>query len=174
MDENTERRNHYLDLAGIENYTSRFEGQCVFFSCWILFKTSYLKKSPFVLLVPQEALPPSHLRRLKVAAIRARLARAPRSQRPRLSTTGARRSSVTPTSLQSCEARPSSSNHPREPTREEATEPAEAANPLNATATTHLCKPELDTEGRTSTTYRTKASLPATISTLCSTATANE
>ncbi|KAL7829632.1 hypothetical protein AOLI_G00305170 [Acnodon oligacanthus] len=25
MDENTERRNHYLDLAGIENYTSRFE-----------------------------------------------------------------------------------------------------------------------------------------------------
>ncbi|KAK6327093.1 hypothetical protein J4Q44_G00027380 [Coregonus suidteri] len=26
VDENTERRNHYLDLAGIENYTSRFEG----------------------------------------------------------------------------------------------------------------------------------------------------
>uniref|UniRef100_A0A3B4EJU4 Protein naked cuticle homolog n=1 Tax=Pygocentrus nattereri TaxID=42514 RepID=A0A3B4EJU4_PYGNA len=25
VDENTERRNHYLDLAGIENYTSRFE-----------------------------------------------------------------------------------------------------------------------------------------------------
>ena len=25
-DENTERRNHYLDLAGIENYTARFEG----------------------------------------------------------------------------------------------------------------------------------------------------
>lgn len=24
MDENLERRNHYLDLAGIENYTSRF------------------------------------------------------------------------------------------------------------------------------------------------------
>lgn len=24
MDENTERRNHYLDLAGIENYTSKF------------------------------------------------------------------------------------------------------------------------------------------------------
>lgn len=24
VDENTERRNHYLDLAGIENYTSRF------------------------------------------------------------------------------------------------------------------------------------------------------
>lgn len=28
VDENTERRNHYLDLAGIENYTSRFEGEC--------------------------------------------------------------------------------------------------------------------------------------------------
>lgn len=27
VDENTERRNHYLDLAGIENYTSRFEGK---------------------------------------------------------------------------------------------------------------------------------------------------
>lgn len=27
VDENTERRNHYLDLAGIENYTSRFEGE---------------------------------------------------------------------------------------------------------------------------------------------------
>ncbi|GLD63466.1 protein naked cuticle homolog 2-like protein [Lates japonicus] len=26
VDENTERRNHYLDLIGIENYTSRFEG----------------------------------------------------------------------------------------------------------------------------------------------------
>ncbi|KAL0985468.1 hypothetical protein UPYG_G00157270 [Umbra pygmaea] len=26
VDENTERRNHYLDLAGIENYTSKFEG----------------------------------------------------------------------------------------------------------------------------------------------------
>ncbi|KAK5922407.1 hypothetical protein CgunFtcFv8_019674 [Champsocephalus gunnari] len=26
VDENTERRNHYLDLAGIENYTSRFDG----------------------------------------------------------------------------------------------------------------------------------------------------
>ncbi|XP_016411358.1 protein naked cuticle homolog 2-like [Sinocyclocheilus rhinocerous] len=25
VDENTERRNHYLDLAGIENYTSQFE-----------------------------------------------------------------------------------------------------------------------------------------------------
>lgn len=25
VDENTERRNHYLDLAGVENYTSRFE-----------------------------------------------------------------------------------------------------------------------------------------------------
>lgn len=24
VDENTERRNHYLDLAGIENYTSKF------------------------------------------------------------------------------------------------------------------------------------------------------
>jgi len=24
VDENLERRNHYLDLAGIENYTSRF------------------------------------------------------------------------------------------------------------------------------------------------------
>lgn len=24
MDENIERRNHYLDLAGIENYTSQF------------------------------------------------------------------------------------------------------------------------------------------------------
>lgn len=30
VDENTERRNHYLDLAGIENYTSRFEGKCLF------------------------------------------------------------------------------------------------------------------------------------------------
>ncbi|XP_077052822.1 uncharacterized protein LOC143702667 [Siphateles boraxobius] len=28
VDENTERRNHYLDLAGIENYTSRFEETC--------------------------------------------------------------------------------------------------------------------------------------------------
>lgn len=27
MDENTERRNHYLDLAGIENYTSRFDSK---------------------------------------------------------------------------------------------------------------------------------------------------
>lgn len=27
VDENTERRNHYLDLAGIENYTSRFDGR---------------------------------------------------------------------------------------------------------------------------------------------------
>lgn len=27
VDENLERRNHYLDLAGIENYTSRF-GAC--------------------------------------------------------------------------------------------------------------------------------------------------
>ncbi|KTG03408.1 hypothetical protein cypCar_00004242 [Cyprinus carpio] len=26
VDENTERRNHYLDPAGIENYTSQFEG----------------------------------------------------------------------------------------------------------------------------------------------------
>lgn len=25
VDENTERRNHYLDLAGIENYSSQFE-----------------------------------------------------------------------------------------------------------------------------------------------------
>lgn len=31
VDENTERRNHYLDLAGIENYTSRFEGKCLYF-----------------------------------------------------------------------------------------------------------------------------------------------
>jgi len=30
VDENTERRNHYLDLAGIENYTSRFEGNSLF------------------------------------------------------------------------------------------------------------------------------------------------
>lgn len=30
VDENTERRNHYLDLAGIENYTSRFEGKGLF------------------------------------------------------------------------------------------------------------------------------------------------
>uniref|UniRef100_A0A8C2CBT2 Protein naked cuticle homolog n=1 Tax=Cyprinus carpio TaxID=7962 RepID=A0A8C2CBT2_CYPCA len=28
VDENTERRNHYLDLAGIENYTSQFEETC--------------------------------------------------------------------------------------------------------------------------------------------------
>ncbi|KAI4871819.1 hypothetical protein NFI96_016374 [Prochilodus magdalenae] len=27
VDENTERRNHYLDLAGIENYTSKFEAE---------------------------------------------------------------------------------------------------------------------------------------------------
>lgn len=27
VDENTERRNHYLDLAGIENYTSRFDSK---------------------------------------------------------------------------------------------------------------------------------------------------
>lgn len=25
MDENIERRNHYLDLAGIENYASKFD-----------------------------------------------------------------------------------------------------------------------------------------------------
>ena len=25
VDENTERRNHYLDLAGIENYSSKFD-----------------------------------------------------------------------------------------------------------------------------------------------------
>ena len=25
MDENAERRNHYLDLAGIENYASKFD-----------------------------------------------------------------------------------------------------------------------------------------------------
>ena len=25
VDENIERRNHYLDLAGIENYTSKFD-----------------------------------------------------------------------------------------------------------------------------------------------------
>lgn len=30
VDENTERRNHYLDLAGIENYTSRFEGKYLY------------------------------------------------------------------------------------------------------------------------------------------------
>ncbi|KAA0702612.1 Protein naked cuticle -like protein 2 [Triplophysa tibetana] len=33
VDENTERRNHYLDLAGIENYTSRFDSKrCTFYS----------------------------------------------------------------------------------------------------------------------------------------------
>lgn len=33
VDENTERRNHYLDLAGIENYTSRFDSKrCIFYS----------------------------------------------------------------------------------------------------------------------------------------------
>ncbi|KAI5621502.1 naked cuticle-like protein 3 [Silurus asotus] len=30
IDENTERRNHYLDLAGIENYTSRFDADNTF------------------------------------------------------------------------------------------------------------------------------------------------
>lgn len=35
VDENTERRNHYLDLAGIENYTSRFEGKCLFCSVFV-------------------------------------------------------------------------------------------------------------------------------------------
>ncbi|KAF7691170.1 naked cuticle-like protein 3 isoform X1 [Silurus meridionalis] len=30
IDENTERRNHYLDLAGIENYTSRFDADHTF------------------------------------------------------------------------------------------------------------------------------------------------
>lgn len=133
---------------------------------------------PYRLLVLQEPLLPSPLRSLMDAAIRTRPAHAPRNQRPRSFTIGARRSSVTPTLLQSCEARPSSSNPPKEPTREGIMEPAEAANPSNATATTHLRKlcctaAELDTEARTSTTYRTKASRPATISTLCSTATAN-
>lgn len=36
VDENTERRNHYLDLAGIENYTSRFEGKRLFILFYIL------------------------------------------------------------------------------------------------------------------------------------------
>lgn len=36
VDENTERRNHYLDLAGIENYTSRFEGKCLTACLWFL------------------------------------------------------------------------------------------------------------------------------------------
>lgn len=27
VDENIERRNHYLDLAGIENYTSKFDNK---------------------------------------------------------------------------------------------------------------------------------------------------
>lgn len=40
VDENTERRNHYLDLAGIENYTSRFEGKSVSISLWSYTKTN--------------------------------------------------------------------------------------------------------------------------------------
>ncbi|KAK3511659.1 hypothetical protein QTP70_014572, partial [Hemibagrus guttatus] len=32
IDENTERRNHYLDLAGIENYTSRFDADHILHS----------------------------------------------------------------------------------------------------------------------------------------------
>lgn len=179
VDENTERRNHYLDLAGIENYTSRFEGKCLLFFCCVKVELNNLTRKPlrpYLSLVLQEPLLPFHLRRLKVAAIKARPAHAPR--RPRLFTIGARRSSATPTLLRSCEARPSSSNPPKEPTREGTMEPAEVASPLNATATTHIHKAcctaaEPDTEVRTSTTYRTKASRPATISTHCNTATAS-
>lgn len=40
VDENTERRNHYLDLAGIENYASRFEGDGLTFI--LCFSARYL------------------------------------------------------------------------------------------------------------------------------------
>lgn len=123
-----------------------------------------------------------HLRRLMFGAPRARAAPAPRNRKPKLSTSAAHRSSAITTTQWSFEAKArSSSNPPKETTREAEgiMGPVEVANPLNATDTTRLCKPcctvaaQQDTGVRMCTTYHTKPNCLATTSTLCNTAIAN-
>lgn len=145
---------------------------------------SYLYEPLTLCLSPvlQEPTLLTHLRRLMVGAHRARAAHAPKNQKPKLFTSAAHKSSAMATTLQSLEARAhSSSNLPKEPTREveEITGAAEVANPLNATATTRLCRPcctvaaQQDMGVRMCTTCHTKPNLPAITSTRCNTATAN-
>uniref|UniRef100_G3P126 Protein naked cuticle homolog n=1 Tax=Gasterosteus aculeatus aculeatus TaxID=481459 RepID=G3P126_GASAC len=123
-------------------------------------------------------------RRFMSGTPRARVARAPKNQKPKSLTSDARRSSAITTTLQSLEARAHTSrmsNLPKEPTGEVegTTGSAEAANPLNVTATTRLCRARRtvaarrDTAVRMCTTCHTKPVHPATTSTLCNTATAN-
>lgn len=59
VDENTERRNHYLDLAGIENYTSRFEGEHCWCHCWCLVTGNKKLDCSCVSMNPQNWAKPS-------------------------------------------------------------------------------------------------------------------
>lgn len=139
---------------------------------------SHCRLCPFL----QEPPLPSPLRRPMVGVHIARVARTPRSQKPMLFTSAARRSSATATTLSRGEARVRiSSNPPKEPTKgvEGIMGAVEGVDPLNATVTTLLCKRPCTAaalqamEVRMYTTCRTKRSPPATTSTLYSTATAS-